>query len=280
MRKKYSEGYYEYLVNQSKWIRDKQIQYTGNVTEANEAHYRVMLGHQINYAKASEDIQKGSKAALKQRELDQETEGQKAFSRMQTLMSSVQGNIKGTISGSFKAEFTSIGDIILDMGTKFRNTLADMAADAASAQLMESLFNTDSAQGASNWFLKLLSGGSKAPAKPDNWVSYGHTGGVAGPGGFQQLPRFHTGLKSDEFPAVLQRGEAVIPKNKVGSLGGGNVTVNVHPPPGQTPKVKENTSVGGDRDLEIYFANSVTRGGPMSTAMEQTYGVKRLGRRA
>ena len=52
-----------------------------------------------------------------------------------------------------------------------------------------------------------------------------HEGGIVGEGGSSRLmpayafagaPRLHSGLAADEFPAILQRGEEVIPKNKVG----------------------------------------------------------------
>ena len=33
---------------------------------------------------------------------------------------------------------------------------------------------------------------------------------------FAGAPRLHSGLAADEYPAILQRGEEVIPKNKVG----------------------------------------------------------------
>jgi tape measure domain-containing protein len=66
-----------------------------------------------------------------------------------------------------------------------------------------------------------------------------HTGGLVGATAFSSklvdssvfnnAPRLHSGLKPDEFPAILQRGEEVIPK---GGRGGGTVlnmpiTVNV-----------------------------------------------------
>jgi hypothetical protein len=51
-----------------------------------------------------------------------------------------------------------------------------------------------------------------------------HSGGVAGEGRFPQrqvpsfmfavAPKLHSGLMADEYPAILQRGERVIPKNK------------------------------------------------------------------
>jgi tape measure domain-containing protein len=44
---------------------------------------------------------------------------------------------------------------------------------------------------------------------------------------FSGAPRLHTGLASDEFPAILQDGETVIPKG--GSAGGGStVMINAH----------------------------------------------------
>jgi len=63
-----------------------------------------------------------------------------------------------------------------------------------------------------------------------------HSGGVIGDAGmasatfpaalFAGAPRLHNGLAGDEFPAILQRGETVIPRG--GSAGGGGVAVNVN----------------------------------------------------
>jgi hypothetical protein len=45
---------------------------------------------------------------------------------------------------------------------------------------------------------------------------------------FDRAPRLHGGLARDEFPAILQKGETVIPKGGAGGGGGGalNVTIN------------------------------------------------------
>lgn len=68
-------------------------------------------------------------------------------------------------------------------------------------------------------------------------VPKSHTGSLVGifggtstnvdPSIFRNAPRFHSGLMPDEFPAILQKGEAVIPKSQVGSMGGGGVNVSV-----------------------------------------------------
>ena len=78
------------------------------------------------------------------------------------------------------------------------------------------------------------SGGSSTPVM--------HTGGMVGsptgskrsvsPSTFIGAPRFHTGLRADEFPAILQKGEEVIPKDQVGQarVSSNNVTINVTTP--------------------------------------------------
>lgn len=59
-----------------------------------------------------------------------------------------------------------------------------------------------------------------------------HGGGVVGSSGtmalapaglFVNAPKLHSGLKADEFPAILQRGETVLPKN----FGGSNTAPNI-----------------------------------------------------
>ncbi len=69
-----------------------------------------------------------------------------------------------------------------------------------------------------------------------------HQGGEVGSGSaprrqmpaylFANAPRFHNGLLPDEFPAILQRGETVVPKGK--SMGGMNITFNVSTPNAQS----------------------------------------------
>ena len=49
---------------------------------------------------------------------------------------------------------------------------------------------------------------------------------------FAGAPRFHSGLMPDEFPAILQKGETVLPKNT--RMGGNNVTFNITTPNAQS----------------------------------------------
>ena len=53
-----------------------------------------------------------------------------------------------------------------------------------------------------------------------------HAGGIVGYG-YSGIPRLHGGLAADEFPAILQRGEVVLPKGGGGSGGAPSVTINI-----------------------------------------------------
>jgi len=54
------------------------------------------------------------------------------------------------------------------------------------------------------------------------------------------MPRFHEGLAADEFPAILQRGETVIPRSDSGSAGvAPSVEIHMHNPAGQPVGVEK-----------------------------------------
>ncbi len=93
-----------------------------------------------------------------------------------------------------------------------------------------------------------------------------HSGGVVGshsvtrsvdPSVFHGAPRYHSGgiagLMPDEVPAILQRGERVLPR---GQSAGGNVSITINGAPG-TPKITQQDRPNGERDIMIDFANAV-----------------------
>jgi hypothetical protein len=53
---------------------------------------------------------------------------------------------------------------------------------------------------------------------------------MVSPAVFHNAPRLHSGLKPDEFPAILQRGEGVTPKGHRGGAGGAVVYMTVNTP--------------------------------------------------
>ena len=92
-----------------------------------------------------------------------------------------------------------------------------------------------------------------------------HAGGVVGssygvrrtrhvdPSMFIGAPRFHKGLMPDEFPAILQRGEMVIPKNGFSNSPSAkqDVTVNIRNESGEQLKVSKATTSGDMSQMVI-----------------------------
>lgn len=127
----------------------------------------------------------------------------------------------------FSGELTSAKDIFNAFCTALTNTFANALAKMASSWMNEqigSLFGSlgRSGEGGTGIFAGLF-----------------HSGGIVGDAGiyrevnpfvFAGAPRLHAGLAPDEFPAILQQGEAVVPR---GQWNGGaqapklNIEVNI-----------------------------------------------------
>jgi hypothetical protein len=138
----------------------------------------------------------------------------------------------------------------------FLDTIRRMASEAASAQIMEGLFGKTGQKdgggllgaafsGLSSSFAGLFhsggvvgSGSHTVAVSPLVFAGAAryHSGGVVGGGGgaavsvnpnlFFAAPRFHgggfPGLKADEVPAILQRGELVISRQQIAESKGGS----------------------------------------------------------
>ena len=113
-----------------------------------------------------------------------------------------------------------------------------------------------------------------------------HSGGSVGSGGshrmvhpsaFRNARRMHSGgLASDEVPAILQKGEVVLPKGfKMGGGGGyGRVVVNNY---GGEVEQRQTKGPGGDRQLTLWFkANFHKELGSQSTqkSLQAGYGLR------
>jgi hypothetical protein len=110
-----------------------------------------------------------------------------------------------------------------------------------------------------------------------------HSGGIIGgsgvyrsvsPAAFMSAPRFHLG--SDEVPAILQRGERVVPRG-----GGGNppAVVNVHVNNQAGVDVQQQTSRNrsGGADVRVMIRNAVASdlaGGAFDSILSSRHGIK------
>ena len=146
--------------------------------------------------------------------------------------------LKYTIEGWGQDSAAAIADFAMRGETSFRDMIDAMIRDllrmAIYQNITRPLFG-----GISGAIGNLFGGGTTGPhIGAGGTTAFGmHGGGIAGqdssftrtlPGGlFSHAPRLHSGLMPDEFPAILQKGEAVIPKDAVGG-GAGDTNVFIY----------------------------------------------------
>lgn len=146
------------------------------------------------------------------------------------------------------------------MAQEFGKILQRMAAEAAAAQIMKGLFGSmggKDGKGDWGWI------GSAA-----SWLveAFGfHKGGIVGAGGasftravhpmvFANAERFHDGgfpgLKRDEVPAILQRGEQVLTKEQQRARMG-NIVINVNSTTGDRAEIRRAVATGARQVLGV-----------------------------
>jgi len=189
--------------------------------------------------------------------------------------------------------FGEIGnEVAYKIRDSFANAFADMILDAkdfkeAATGFLKSIASAMvqimSMQIATKLMMGFGFGASTAPAGDINpaMANYAHSGGIVGAGMqqkaipqmvFSQAPRLHAGLQADEFPAILQRGERVIPKGQ--AAGGANVEVNVINQTGRPVDAeKGQTEFDGEKYITNVVLKDIHSYGPMRNAIQQM-GVK------
>ncbi len=168
------------------------------------------------------------------RQLEQQDETRR---NAEALAAQWSGTLKNALGG-----FVSDLRQGVEAGDAFKNML-NRVIDSLINTALEAMFAQDALGGVKQFFG--LGGGSGIiPGLPFPPAPTMHTGGRVGgsqrsmrsgvnPAMFAGAPRLHNGLASDEFPAILQKGEIVIPKNLArqpasnsGNVYFGDVTVN------------------------------------------------------
>lgn len=164
-----------------------------------------------------------------------------------------------TIADDIEDAFTKMSEGMTDALFEFidkgkfgleglRKLAADILKDIAKGILQRSVVNpligiaTSFVSNLAGGIAGGLSGATSAGASGGGFggsgsVAVAHTGGIVGlntrgsrnvpMGLFANAPRFHDGLlRADEVPAILQKGERVIPKNA--EIGGNGLTINIY----------------------------------------------------
>ena len=141
----------------------------------------------------------------------------------------IGGDIGNALVNAFQSAENAIGDFVKSGKLNFRDLVTSMLADLA--KLGARRFLLGPLAGVLSGFMPGLGGMS---------ASVMHSGGMVGAGGssrmvpamaFANAPRMHNGgwagLRSDEVPAILQRGERVLSRREAVGYGQG-VTVNIN----------------------------------------------------
>nr|WP_321466751.1 tape measure protein [uncultured Desulfobulbus sp.] len=105
---------------------------------------------------------------------------------------------------------------------------------------------------------------------------------------FMNAPRFHTGLKGNEFPAILEEGESVLTEGQMAAIGKGLSTKQSAPQVNMTiveaPGVKAETETTTNNDgslnvmvkmVEGAISDRMSRGQGLDKTMKGLYGARR-----
>lgn len=193
--------------------------------------------------------------------------------------SEIHSLLGDTLYKGLKGDFDDIAGAWEDM-------LLRMVAEATAMKMSNALFgdmftggNTGS-DGLIGGFLSDLVG------------SLFHGGGIAGQGTtaravsplvFAGAPRYHggglAGLRSDEVPAILQKGEGVFTPEQMAAMGSGPKEVRVEIVNNGTPQEVQQAKPKMDAEKMIIqvITQDIRRGGPLANTIAGTYNLSRGG---
>src|SRR6056297_2737993 len=162
-----------------------------------------------------------------------------ALSDYATKARSIGADIGQSLVGAFRSAETAVAQFVktgkLDFRDLVTSLMADLAKLAARRFIVGPIANVLSGAlgGAGGIFADVLhAGGMVGAAGPSRMVPAMafvaaprmHSGGAVG---LRPSSGF-AGLRPDEVPAILQRGERVLSRSEAQSYGGGGVTVHIH----------------------------------------------------
>jgi hypothetical protein len=221
---------------------EKEIALTGRVGEARQ-HAAKMIEMENKLQEA------GIKNTIAGKEAVNDLE--KAMTRLEKVQK--LGRIAEDIGNAFADAFT---DMIFE-AKKFQDVMNALLKDIARSVFMNTV-TTPLAQS-----ITLALDGTPA--------TVGHSGGMVGSIGrtrnvspmlFSGAPRLHGGLMGDEFPAILQRGEQVIPRG-----GAAAPTIIINNQSGQNMRQEGPTTFDGKKYVVKVVADDIQGGGTLRKLM-------------
>jgi hypothetical protein len=212
------------------------------------------------------------------------------FNHMNELAERTADSMESSFSDLFfdviTGDFEDLEDLVTRVLRNVQRILSDVLAQMLKTKLIGEQLGTG--QWTKGWIQKWLGGGSTGTDFSSN-IGYSaddfmHKGGLVGstfsrntnvPDWFSSFaPRLHNGLKADEYPAILQAGERVIPR---GGRDEDKVNIQVNNYTGEKAEIKEDRNPYGGRDITVIIGEAlgkdVTQGGPLHQSMRRTFGL-------
>jgi Lambda phage tail tape-measure protein (Tape_meas_lam_C) len=181
----------------------------------------------------------------------------RALEKQKEKYDELAGEINATVTSAISTVASAFADAVVE-GEKFSDMLDALLKDLAKLAINSVM----------NLFLRQILGGVGSPGTPGTGLLGGinigpatamHSGGIVGSEGKHRMiasgliataPRFHDGLMSNEFAAVLKKGEGVFTPDQMSALGGKTVNnftvINQAPNTKVTEEKRENASGGMD----------------------------------
>lgn len=212
------------------------------------------------------------------------------------------GNAAKGVENLFNNAFRSMEDALVQFAMtgklNFTNLANGIIADIIRMQAQAAIagFSKFLGQAIGSVFSAGLpdAGGQQSVQGNSDYVYDLHTGGIAGQGGssrnlrdmslFANAPRYHNGgvvgLKPNEVPAVLLKGERVLPP---GASVGGSPTINltVYNQTGEQTETSQNVrqNDSGGYDIELFIRkvmmNDLGKNGPFTQGLASNFGLRR-----
>ena len=255
----------------------------------------VMTGKDYELWALDESLKKQKALAIGNTELidllDQYTDAKiKSIENEFNGLTELAGNIAQSMESSFSDLFFDVmtmnwedlGDLAESTLNAMQRALSDFLAQATREALMGSQTGSGSLIGGlfSSFFNKLLGGSGEADYYSPFYEAHKgwNVGNAYAPTRMlstsllENAVRLHSGLRSDEYPAVLQQGERVYAKGE-SPIESVTIINNTD----FKPQVSEKQRPSGGKDVSIIIgemlANDIYKGGPLKNAMQVTYGL-------
>jgi tape measure domain-containing protein len=185
------------------------------------------------------------------------------FERTKDQVAQVGETINSTIGSAISSVSSAFADAVVE-GENFRDMLDALLKDLAKLAINSMM----------QLFLRQIIGGvGVTGGAPGTGLLSGiavHEGGIVGREGtprtlpssmFAGAPRFHGGLRANEYPAILEKGEGVFTSEQMKALGGGttnNFTVINQVPNTRADEDRRSNSSGGT-DVTVFIRQAVSK---------------------